>query len=245
MADAGGDRGEHRRLERKQCVVREEPGAVLAEPDRAVGDVETSGDVAGGDRFADQVVGLAGVRGRVAGNDGCRGSQVCPSHRGESAIAKRRLQAGGYPRQQRSEELGVEPVAQDRPPETTGLDQVLSGAVGEREREVVPGAGQAGVDHVRDAVADRGVEKSPVTSDDLVVLGIPGRDQHQCRDTGEVQAGGIVEVQVALPFGGRSTATQGGHLVAGQLLEREGAELPVRAGHHDHCGSISYRGSLQ
>lgn len=142
-------------------------------------DSEGFGDAGGGDRFADQNIGLAGVRGRTAGHDGCGRSQVRPRYSGERSVAERRFHAVSGPGQERPEEFGVEPVAQDCPPRSTGLDQLLGGPMGEGNAKVVTVAGQ------------------------------------------------------------------GGHVTLTQLLERERSKLSVRAGHHDHSGAVSYRGSLQ
>lgn len=115
----------------------------------------------------------------------------------------------------------------------------------EREAEMIAGSGQARVDHVADAVADRSVENGAVASDDLVVLGVPRRDENQRRYACEVEACGVIEVEARLPVARRATTAHSRHLALGQSLERQRGELPVCAGHHDHDGCVSYRGSLQ
>lgn len=54
---------------------------------------QAGGDVGGGDRLADQLVGPAGVHGRVTGHDRGGRGQVGAGDRGERAVAERRLQA--------------------------------------------------------------------------------------------------------------------------------------------------------
>ncbi|MDN8550089.1 hypothetical protein PUW81_013330 [Microbacterium sp. NM3R9] len=188
-------------MERQKCVVREESGAVLGKPDRPVGDAETRGDIGCRDRLTDEVVGGTAVGRRVAGDDRCGGGEVGACDRRKGAVAERGLEAGGRPRQQGSEQLGIESVAQDGPRQAAGADQLLGDAVGEREAEVVAGARQARVDDVGDAVAGSGIQDRPVPGDDAIVLGVARRDEYQRRDAREVEAGGIVEVDEPLPLG--------------------------------------------
>ncbi|MFJ9038613.1 hypothetical protein ACIRF8_18725 [Streptomyces sp. NPDC102406] len=100
----------------------------------------------------------------------------------------------------------------------------------ERGAEVIGSAGEARTDHVTDAIAHGRIQSRPVPGDGLLVLGVPGRDEDQRGDAGEVEARDVVEVESPLPFSARSSAAQGGDVAVGRLLERERGELSVGAG---------------
>jgi hypothetical protein len=77
------------------------------------------------------------------------------------------------------------------------------------------------------AVAACGVEEGPVTCDDLVVLGMPCRDEHQGRDAGEVECCGVVEVEVALCVGGSATPPRAGASRSSSSASAREASCPL------------------
>lgn len=108
---------------------------------------------------------------------------------------------------------------------------------------VVTGARHACVDHMRDSVADRGVDDG-VPGDDLVVLAISRGNQQEGRDATEVEAVRFVEVQTSQAALGSATPADGGDTSCQQLGQRERGEMAVGPRDQNHfvfrllCGSL-------
>jgi hypothetical protein len=235
VPDAGRDRGEHGRLERQQSRhLVEEPAPVLVQADGAVRDPEPVRHLRRRDRRADQIVGAPAVWRRIHRDDRRGLGEVRPSDRGQGTVAERGLHPAVGPHQQTAREFGIQTVAQDRPLCTARAHEPFGRAMRQRESEMVAGTGQARVDDMPDAVPRNGVQDGRMPPDDLVVLGSAGRDQHQGRYAGKVDARVVVEIEPPHPVVRRAAAACRGRAAVPQCRESGRAEVPVRSGHQDH-----------